>query len=72
MFLCSTYYVQNSVFSVVRSFFGHLVFYLFGPLDSVYCTSLFSDYHLNTGPFDNRAQINHSNTRLVQYSDGYV
>ena len=52
--------------------FSHLVFYLFGPLESVYCTSLFSDHHLNTGPFDNRTQINHSNTRLVQYSDGYV
>ena len=31
----------------------------------------FSDHHLNTGPFDNRTQINHLNTRLVRYSDGY-
>ena len=27
--------------------------------------------HLNTGPFDNRTPIYHSNTRLVRFSDGY-
>ena len=31
----------------------------------------FSDHHLNTWPFDNRTQMYHLNTRLVQYSDGY-
>ena len=31
----------------------------------------FSDHHLITGPFDNRTKIYHSNTRLVQFSDGY-
>ena len=31
----------------------------------------FSDHHLNSSPFYNQTQINHSNTRLVQYSDGY-
>ena len=31
----------------------------------------FSDHHLNTEPFDNRTQIYHLNTRLVQFSDGY-
>ena len=31
----------------------------------------FSDHHSTTGPFDNRTQIYHSNTRLVWYSDGY-
>ena len=31
----------------------------------------FSDNHLNTGPFDNRTQIYHLNTRLVWHSDGY-
>ena len=29
------------------------------------------DYHLNTGPFDNWTTFNHSNTELVQHSDGY-
>ena len=31
----------------------------------------FSDHHWSTGPFDNRTQIYHLNTRLVRYSDGY-
>ena len=31
----------------------------------------FSDHHLNTGQFDNRTQICHLNTRLIQYSDGF-
>ena len=28
-------------------------------------------WHLNTGPFDNRTCLDHSNTGLVRYSDGY-
>ena len=31
----------------------------------------FSDHHSNTRPFDNRTQIYHWNTGLVQFSDGY-
>ena len=30
-----------------------------------------SNNHLSASPFYNQTQINHSNTRLVQYSDGY-
>ena len=30
-----------------------------------------SDHHLNTGPFNNQAQIDHLNNRLVRFSDGY-
>ena len=33
--------------------------------------SLRFSYHPNIGPFDNRTQIYHLNTRLVQYSNGY-
>ena len=31
----------------------------------------FSDCHSKTGPFDNQTCLDHLNTRLVQYSDGY-
>ena len=31
----------------------------------------FTYHYLNTGPFDNQAQIHHLKTRLVQYSNGY-
>ena len=31
----------------------------------------FSDHHLKSGPFDNWTRLDHSNTRLVQYSDGH-
>ena len=31
----------------------------------------YSDFHLNTGLFDNRIQIYHTNTRQVRYLNGY-
>ena len=31
----------------------------------------FSEHHSNTGLFDYRTHIYHSNTRIVRYSDGY-
>ena len=33
---------------------------------------LLSNYQLKTGPFDNRTQIFHSNSGLLQYSDGIL
>ena len=31
----------------------------------------FSKHHLKIRPLDNRIRVDHSNTRLVWYSDGY-
>ena len=31
----------------------------------------YSDHHLDTGPFGNQTTFDHSNTKLVQYSDLY-
>ena len=31
----------------------------------------FSDHHSKTRPFDNQTHLDHLNTRLVRYSDGY-
>ena len=31
----------------------------------------FSDHHLKIGPFNNQTFLDHLNTRLVRYSDGY-
>ena len=48
--------------------FGYRIFWTINKLFSV----RFSDHLSNTGPLNNWTQIYHLNTRLVQYSDGYV